>query len=157
MVPDDTEAKDLELCASVQGGKEMCQPLDTKYAKIDLSSQGQANQSSSNMSSTPTAYDPHNGLFGKITDILSTGSPLQTANAQLISVDDTTLNIPITVIIPITLQIQNAQICASVASSGDQTCQQIVINPLILMIIHIVSFYDIPLFLHLSLVLLELF
>src|SRR5688572_33146132 len=37
MVPADTEAKDLELCASVQGGKEVCQPLDKKDAKIDLS------------------------------------------------------------------------------------------------------------------------
>lgn len=55
--------------------------------------------------------------------------PLQIANAQRIIVDDTTLNIPITVIIPITLQIQNAQVCASVASSRDQICQQIVLQP----------------------------
>jgi hypothetical protein len=130
MVPGDTEAKDLELCASLQGGKETCQPLDKKDAKIDLSSQGQTNQSSSNMSSTPTAYDPASEFLGQAKNILDTiRSPLQSANAQLISVEDTTLNIPITVIIPITLQIQNAQICASVASSGDQTCTQLVIDP----------------------------
>jgi hypothetical protein len=129
MVPGNTEAKDLELCASLQDGKEVCQPLDKQDGKIDLSSQGQTNQSSSNMSSTPTAYSPGNEFreHKNIFDFMN--SPLQTANAQLISVDDTTINIPITVIIPITLQIQNAQICASVASSGDQTCQQIVLNP----------------------------
>jgi hypothetical protein len=130
MVPGGTEAKDLELCASLQGGKEVCQPLDKKDGKIDLSSGGQTNQSSSNMSSTPTAYAPHSGFLGQAKNIFdSISSPLQSANAQLITVDDTTLNIPITVIIPITLQIQNAQICASVASSGDQTCTQLVINP----------------------------
>src|SRR5688572_13118393 len=127
MVPADTEAKDLELCASVQGGKEVCQPLDKKDAKIDLSSQGQTNQSASNMSSTPTAYSPASEFVRHILDSIS--SPLQNADAQLITIDDTTLNIPITVIVPITLQIQNAQVCASVASSGDQTCNQIVMNP----------------------------
>jgi hypothetical protein len=127
MVPADTEAKDLELCASVQGGKEVCQPLDKKDAKIDLSSQGQTNQSASNMSSTPTAYSPASEFVRHILDSIS--SPLQDANAQLITIDDTTLNIPITVIVPITLQIQNAQVCATVASSGDQTCNQIVMNP----------------------------
>jgi hypothetical protein len=124
MVPAGTEAKDLELCASIQGGKETCQPLDKKDAKLDLSSQGQSNQTSSNMSSTPTAFNP-SGQINSIVDWV----PMQTANAQLITIDDTTLNIPITVIVPITLQIQNAQVCASVASSGDQTCQQIVLQP----------------------------
>jgi hypothetical protein len=124
MVPAGTEAKDLELCASIQGGKETCQPLDKKDAKLDLSSQGQSNQTSSNMSSTPTAFNP-SGQINSVVDWI----PMQTANAQLITIDDTTLNIPITVIVPITLQIQNAQVCASVASSGDQTCQQIVLQP----------------------------
>src|ERR687892_2832411 len=40
---------------------------------------------------------------------------------------DTT--VPITVSIPINIQAQNAQICASILSSGSQTCQQIIINP----------------------------
>jgi hypothetical protein len=128
MVPAGTEAKDLELCASIQGGKETCQPLDKKDAKLDLSSQGQSNQTSSNMSSTPTAFNPYADLSGQVNSIVD-WIPMQTANAQLITIDDTTLNIPITVIVPITLQIQNAQVCASVASSGDQTCQQIVLQP----------------------------
>jgi hypothetical protein len=128
MVPASTEAKDLELCASLKDGKEVCQPLDKKDAKIDLS-QGQANQTSSNVSSTPTAYSPTNEFLGQVQSIIDSMSSVQSANAQLITIDDTTLNIPITVIVPITLQIQNAQVCATVASSGDQTCNQIVMNP----------------------------
>jgi len=127
MVPAGTEAKDLELCAAVQGGKEVCQSLDKKDAKLDLSSQGQANQTSSNMSSTPTASNRYDDP-GKARNIFD-WMPMQSANAQLITIDDTTLNIPITVIVPITLQIQNAQVCASVASSGDTTCQQLVLQP----------------------------
>jgi len=128
MVPAGTDAKDLELCASIQGGKETCQSLDKKDAKLDLSSQGQTNQTSSNSSSTPTAYNPYTALAGQVNNVLDS-IRMQTASAQLITIDDTTLNIPITVIVPITLQIQNAQVCASVASSGDQTCNQIVMNP----------------------------
>jgi hypothetical protein len=127
MVPSDTEAKDLELCASLQDGKQSCQPLDKQGANIDLS-QGQSNQSSSNMSSTPTAFTLGASLESLWATFQSTDN-LQTANAQLISVNNTTLNIPITVIVPITVEIQNAQICATVASSGAQTCQQIVLNP----------------------------
>jgi len=128
MVPAGTQAKDLELCASIQGGKETCQPLDKKDAKLDLSSQGQSNQTSANKSSTPTAFNPYADLSRQVNSLVD-WRPIQTANAQLITIDDTTLNIPITVIVPITLQIQNAQVCASVASSGDQTCNQIVMNP----------------------------
>jgi len=128
MVPAGTEAKDLELCASIQGGKETCQSLDKKDAKLDLSSQGQSNQTSSNSSSTTITYNPYPDLSGQVNDILDS-IRMQTASAQLITIDDTTLNIPITVIVPITLQIQNAQVRASVTSSGDQTCNQIVMNP----------------------------
>ena len=65
-----------------------------------------------------TVYDTITSLF-----------EMQYANAQLISVEDTTVNIPITVIVPIDLNIQSAQICASVASRGDQSCTQLVLNP----------------------------
>jgi hypothetical protein len=66
-----------------------------------------------------------NPVVGTITSLFT----MQQADAQLISVEDTTVNIPITVIVPIDLNIQNAQICASVASSGDQSCTQVVLNP----------------------------
>jgi hypothetical protein len=127
MVPSNTEAKDLELCASLQDGKQSCQPLDKQAPQIDLS-QGQSNQSSSNMSSTPTAFTPGSS-FESLWAVFESTGILQTVNAQLIRVSNMTLNIPITVIVPITVEIQNAQICATVASSGSQTCQQIVLNP----------------------------
>ena len=47
----------------------------------------------------------------------------------LVSIGGVNINIPITVIVPITINAQNAQVCASVASSGSQTCQQVVVNP----------------------------
>ena len=50
-------------------------------------------------------------------------------SGSLIGIEDTTVFVPVTVIAPITLQIQNAQVCAQLLSSGDQTCNQIILNP----------------------------
>src|ERR687895_2942892 len=66
-----------------------------------------------------------NPIVGAITSILT----VQYANAQLIAIEDTTVNIPVTVIVPIDLNIQNAQVCASVLSGGSQSCTQVVLNP----------------------------
>jgi hypothetical protein len=122
VVPKDVNPQDLQLCASLQNGQQKCQPLTQNAPHIDLSS-----TSSGAATTTPQAY--HDG--SNLNNILSTLSSqiIQYANAQLISVNNTTLNIPITVIVPITLEIQNAQICASVASSGGTSCQQLVLNP----------------------------
>jgi len=54
---------------------------------------------------------------------------VQYADAQVIGIEDTTVNIPITLIVPIDLSIQNAQVCTSVLSTGSQTCNQVVLNP----------------------------
>jgi hypothetical protein len=53
--------------------------------------------------------------------------PVMSANAKKVIIENITLNV--TVIIPITVVAQNAQICISLASSGDQTCQQIILDP----------------------------
>ena len=53
--------------------------------------------------------------------------PVMSAHAKKVIIENITLNV--TVIIPITVVAQNAQICISLASSGDQTCQQIVLDP----------------------------
>jgi hypothetical protein len=120
VVPKNVNQQDLQLCASLQNGQQKCQPLTQNAPNIDLSSGAAA-------TTTPQAY--HDGRsMNNILNVLSS-SIIQYADAQLISVNNTTLNIPITVIVPITLEIQNAQICASVASSGSTTCQQIVLNP----------------------------
>ncbi len=123
MVPSNTEAKDLELCVSLEGGRESCQPLDKLDSKLDLSSPQQNQSSNANMA--PSAFNPESNILSSIGFL----GQSQVANGQLISVNNTTLNIAITVIVPITVEIQNAQICATVASSGAQTCQQIVLNP----------------------------
>lgn len=53
--------------------------------------------------------------------------PVMSADAKKVIIQNITLNV--TVIIPITVVAQNAQICISLASSGDQTCQQIILDP----------------------------
>ena len=120
VVPNNINPQDLQLCASLSNGQQMCQPLGQNAANIDLSS-----SANSTAKTTPQSYLNDKG---NILDV-SFNLLVQYADAQLLSVNNTTLNIPITVIVPITLEIQNAQICATVASSGGQSCQQIVLNP----------------------------
>jgi hypothetical protein len=120
VVPNNVNPQDLQLCASLSNGQQMCQPLGQNAQNIDLSS-----AANSTAKTTPQSYQENKAsILG-----ISLGSLVQYADAQLISVNNTTLNIPITVIVPITLEIQNAQICATVASSGGQSCSQIVLNP----------------------------
>jgi hypothetical protein len=64
-----------------------------------------------------------------IVETLTSTFTIQYASAQLIAIEDTTVNIPVTVIVPIDLNIQNAQVCASVLSGGSQSCTQVVLNP----------------------------
>jgi hypothetical protein len=59
--------------------------------------------------------------------LVSIPYPVMSADAKKVIVQNITLNV--TVIIPITVVAQNAQICISLASSGNQTCQQIVLDP----------------------------
>src|ERR671916_1606881 len=70
-----------------------------------------------------------NDVTNQVVETITSAFTVQYANAQLISIEDTTVNIPVTVIVPIDLNIQNAQVCASVLSSGSQTCNQVVLNP----------------------------
>jgi hypothetical protein len=70
-----------------------------------------------------------NDAINPVIETLTSAFTVQNANAQLISIEDTTVNIPITVIVPIDLNIQNAQVCASVLSEGSQSCTQVVLNP----------------------------
>jgi hypothetical protein len=70
-----------------------------------------------------------NDAINSVIETLTSAFTVQNADAQLISIEDTTVNIPITVIVPIDLNIQNAQVCASVLSEGSQSCTQVVLNP----------------------------
>jgi hypothetical protein len=51
------------------------------------------------------------------------------AQPESISVQDTIITAPLTILVPITADIQNAQICVSIASSGGQSCNQVVVDP----------------------------
>ena len=53
--------------------------------------------------------------------------PVMSANAKKVIIENITINV--TVIIPITIVAQNVQLCVSLASTGDQTCQQIILDP----------------------------
>jgi uncharacterized membrane protein len=68
-------------------------------------------------------------IIDLLMDTITSASIVQYVDAQLIGIEDTTINIPVTVIVPIDLNIQNAQVCASVLSGGDQSCTQVVLNP----------------------------
>ena len=156
VVPANIQPQDMQLCASLSDGSESCQPLSggQQGASIDLTqSAAEGTMAASPTATTspmpmppptrtmtpspapvPQSYSNTDGVistkvFAPLVDTMTSIFAPQQAYAQLISVEDTTLNIPITVIVPIELNIQNAQICASVASSGGQTCQQIVLNP----------------------------
>ena len=59
--------------------------------------------------------------------LISISYPVMNAHAKKVIIENITLNV--TVIIPITVVAQNAQICISLASSGDQTCQQLILDP----------------------------
>ena len=59
--------------------------------------------------------------------LVSISYPVMSASAKKVIIENITLNV--TVIIPITIVAQNVQLCVSLSSAGDQTCQQIILDP----------------------------
>lgn len=112
------DAEDVEFCAAVGNGAEVCQPV---LLSIDLTEEaGNATEQSPSLTTSavrPAAFVPVQDTEGLLGD------------GSLISIEDTSVFIPITVIVPLTVQIQDAQICASVLSSGEMNCTQIVMDP----------------------------
>src|SRR5215207_1007768 len=51
------------------------------------------------------------------------------AQPESINVQNTIVTAPLTVVVPITVDAQNAQICVSAGSTGDQSCTQVIVNP----------------------------
>src|ERR671914_2017000 len=141
LVPANIQPQDLQLCASLSDGSESCQPLAQQGASIDLTQSSAGVQAapptgaaSPMPSPAPQSYPSNDGatftdLTNPIVDTITSSFTMQQADAQLIGIEDTTINIPVTVIVPIDINIQNAQICASVLSGGSQTCTQLVLNP----------------------------
>jgi hypothetical protein len=130
----------LELCASatvVGSADEMCQPV---LRTIDLTQNGGAGAAATDTTASGTTTSPSPFSSPSSPPSSSSSAPTMTAPTtsfppattggnSLIGVEDTTVNIPITVIAPITAEIQNAQLCAQLLSSGVQSCNQIILNP----------------------------
>jgi len=145
IVPANIQPQDLQLCASLADGSESCQPLSggQQGASIDLTQSAAGGAPSAPPTATtspmrapaPQSYPKNDGgvtftnIISPILDTITSAITVQHADAQLIGIEDTTINIPVTVIVPIDLNIQNAQVCASVLSGGDQSCTQVVLNP----------------------------
>ena len=157
-VPQNTNPEDLQLCASIGSGQEQCQPLSGGGAAggqgttLDLTNAQQQGPTTPALPTTPppppTPPMPQSNNIGegKISSAVfatpsgglssySGGSTTSLSefyvpiSGSLIGIEDTTLFIPVTVIAPINVQVQNAQICASLLSGGDQSCTQLVLNP----------------------------
>ena len=142
IVPASAKIEDLQLCASLPSGSQSCQPLSAKGGSIDLTKQSQGTTAGNNTGTAPatTASAPTSPKSyisnndAKISGVVFTTSPNGDANQYtqvdaLIGITNTSLNIPVTVIVPVNVQIQNAQVCASVLSGGSQSCEQLVLNP----------------------------
>ena len=145
IVPANIQPQYLQLCASLADGSESCQPLSggQQGASIDLTQSAAGGAPAAPPTATtspmpapaPQSYPKNDGgvtftnIISPILDTITSAITVQHADAQLIGIEDTTINIPVTVIVPIDLNIQNAQVCASVLSGGDQSCTQVVLNP----------------------------
>src|SRR5918996_3389130 len=139
----------LDLCVSGMDIPETCQPVwggNTTNATaagtgptIDLTQNatGGGTAAAPTTATPTTSYAPTmtttpSLVYAAATGISSSSSSVGRfipVSGSLIGIEDTTVLIPVTVIAPITLQIQNAQVCAQLLSSGDQTCNQIILNP----------------------------
>jgi hypothetical protein len=143
----------LELCASaIEAGTptaaEMCQPVlrtidltqntattagATTTPSSPFSSPSSSPSSSSSSSSAPTMTAPPaptTTSFAPTTAITAGGgsNSLIADGSGSIEEDSPAFMIPITVIAPITADIQNTRLCAQLPS-GTQTCNQIILNP----------------------------
>ena len=112
MVPIETDAQTAQICVTIlSSGSQSCQQV---------------------------VLDPETGMYTPVNVDLSQSTPVITPQGttassppnqpQSINVEHTEVTAPITVIVPITGDIQNAQICVSAGSSGTQSCTQLIVN-----------------------------
>jgi hypothetical protein len=111
IIPIETDAQNAQICVTIlSSGSQSCQQV---------------------------VLDPEQGSYTPVNVDLSQPTPIITPQEttttnqppQSIDVEHTVVTAPITVIVPITGDVQNAQICVSAGSSGDQSCTQLIINP----------------------------
>jgi hypothetical protein len=115
MIPVETDAQTAQICITIlSSGSQSCQQV---------------------------VLDPETGMYTPVNVDLSQSTPVITPQEttassptsppnqpQSINVEHTVVTTPITVIVPITGDIQNAQICVSAGSSGTQSCTQLIVN-----------------------------
>ena len=112
MIPIETDAQTAQICVTIiSSGSQSCQQV---------------------------VLDPETGMYTPVNVDLSQSTPVITPQGttassppnqpQSINVEHTEVTAPITVIVPITGDIQNAQICVSAGSSGTQSCTQLIVN-----------------------------
>jgi hypothetical protein len=111
VIPIETDAQNAQICVTIlSSGSQSCQQV---------------------------VLDPEQGSYTPVNVDLSQPTPIITPQEttttnqppQSINVEHTVVTAPITVIVPITGDAQNAQICVSAGSSGDQSCTQLIVNP----------------------------
>src|SRR5919106_1274783 len=116
MIPIETDVQTAQICVTIlSSGSQSCQQV---------------------------VLDPETGMYTPVNVDLSQSTPVITPQdttvssptsppnqPQSINVERTEVTAPITVIVPITGDIQNAQICVSAGSSGTQSCTQLIVNP----------------------------
>src|SRR5918997_4581120 len=116
MIPIKTDAQTAQICVTIlSSGSQSCQQV---------------------------VLDPETGMYTPVNVDLSQPKPVITPQEttatspttppnqpKSINVEHTTATAPIAAIVPITGNIQNAQICVSADSSGTQSCTQLIVNP----------------------------
>jgi hypothetical protein len=116
MIPLETDAQTAQICVTIlSSGSQSCQqvvlePETGKYTPVNVD----LSQPTPVITSQETIDSP----------------PITPPNQpESINVGHTVVTAPITVIVPITGEVQNAQICVSAGSSGAQSCTQLIVNP----------------------------
>jgi hypothetical protein len=116
MIPVETDAQTAQICVTIlSSGSQSCQQV---------------------------VLDPEMGMYTPVNVDLSQPTPVITPQEttasspttppnqpESINVGHTVATAPITVIVPITGNIQNAQICVTAGSTGTQSCAQLIVNP----------------------------
>jgi hypothetical protein len=125
----------LNLCASTTElgtpAAEMCQPV---LRTIDLTQNTAAATTDTTASGTTTSSSPSSSSSASTMTSPTTSFPSSATGGNSliggggIEEDTTAIMVPITVIAPMTADIQNARLCAQLPS-GTQTCNQIILNP----------------------------
>jgi hypothetical protein len=123
-LPVNIQAQNAQLCISVaSSGSQTCQqivinPSQTSYQPVNVD----FTQPTPTFTTPRLQQQPGQQLQDVPVNSLSIGT-------NIVNIDSTDVTLPVNVITQTNIQTQNAQLCISVASSGSQTCQQIVINP----------------------------